>query len=427
MKSFCSTIFYTKVITEISRVTLGITFLFSGFVKSVDVYGTELKITEYLQAFTLDWFTELSILLSFVLVGFELLLGIWNLLGIYPKIISRLSLVTMSFMTLLTLYIAIFNPVEDCGCFGDAFTLSNWHTFYKNIVLLACAILLVNRYDLITPLFSEKTKVFAGVYCLLFTCGFLTYNYKYDPLFEFRPYQIGVDLKKINIPQDEPAKHEEISLIYEKKGVRKKFAPENSPWQDSTWIYIGTEINSSEEYRIHSARPDFSIYKPIFTTNDSTIESQIDITEKILSDTAYSFILLAQDMSTIDSEKHQKFAKITKYASEKGSAIYYLTSSPSKDIIKFQHTLPPNITLCTMDNKTLKTIVRTNSGLLAIHKGIIAAKWSTHSLPENEYQSIEELLSDSPPPANITYFLFSILILLFPLAIIKAIDHSLIK
>lgn len=425
MRTRHSTSALAKLSTEISRIFLGGTFLFSGFVKSVDVYGTAFKITDYLHAFSLGGLSGFSTVFSFLLIGLEFLLGLMILLGIYSQMSSRLAVLTISFMTLLTLYIAVFNPVDDCGCFGDAFTLSNWHTFYKNILLLVCSIILCSSYSLIFPLFSEKARLFVLGYCALFTGALLLYNYMYDPLFDFRPYHVGATMKKTGHSSDESINPVDVMLIYEKGGVQKAFSPEDSPWQDSTWIYRKTEIRTPQSYTPNQNRVDFSMHKLVFNINHSEIMSQIDITDTVLSVSDYSFFWLFPDLSEISTESHEKFSEITKYATCKGYTVYCLTASPSMDIVKKQNMLPENVILCSMDSKTLRTVVRTPPGLMLMKDGIIVAKWSKRSLPDHKdlTQSLENLISGSPPAANIVRFIFAVLMLAFPLAILRMLEH----
>ena len=181
-----------------SQLLLGATFLFSGFVKSVDVYGTSFKILDYLNAFGCGYLQLFSTPIAFILIGWELMLGVSVLMGILPKIVSKLSLVTMAFMTFLTLYIAVFNPVNDCGCFGDAFTLSNWATFVKNLVLLICSLLMVNVPLKIKTFFSYRLQKIVICYFGIFWGVHLFYNYYHEPIFDFRQYHVGTNLTQVH-------------------------------------------------------------------------------------------------------------------------------------------------------------------------------------------------------------------------------------
>ncbi|HDS07662.1 MAG TPA: DoxX family protein, partial [Bacteroides sp.] len=126
----------------ISRILLGAVFIFSGFVKAVDPLGSAYKFSDYFHAFGLKFLDGLSLPLGILLPALELALGIMLLLGYRKKIVTWAVTVFMVFFTLLTLVLAVFNPVEDCGCFGDALVLTNWETFFKNVVLMVFVVIL---------------------------------------------------------------------------------------------------------------------------------------------------------------------------------------------------------------------------------------------------------------------------------------------
>ncbi len=215
--------------------------MFSGFVKAVDPVGFAYKIEDYLISFQLLEFIPLALTFAVGLILLEFLLGVFILLGLYRKITSTLALLFMAVMTPMTLYIAVANPVADCGCFGDALIISNWATFYKNIVLLALSIVLVVYSNRILPLFSAKSaksKNFVLGFVFLFSLLFCLYNILYLPIMDFRPYKVGV-----NIPeqmQDDLSKGDvyENIYIYEKDGVEQEFTEDNFPWEDTTYTFV---------------------------------------------------------------------------------------------------------------------------------------------------------------------------------------------
>ena len=216
-----------KILTELSRIVLGGTFAFSGFVKAVDPLGFTYKIQDYLVSLDLSGLFPLALPAAIVLAVGEFLLGVFLLLGIYRKPTVRLTAVFMAVFLPLTLWIALKNPVKECGCFGDALIISNWETFYKNIVLGVCALFLLRHYPGITPLFTVRTARTAAVYTALFGFSFSVYNVVKLPVFDFRPYHIGA-----NIPEYmhiDPAKADVVEniFIYSKGGVEQEFTEEN--------------------------------------------------------------------------------------------------------------------------------------------------------------------------------------------------------
>lgn len=398
---------------------LGLTFLFSGFVKSVDVYGTTFKIVDYFHAFHLDIFQPLSKLLAFGIVGLEFLLGILIIIGIYAKVVSKLVISIVFFMMLLTLYIALFNNVEDCGCFGDVLILSNWVTFFKNVVLLIFAFMFVIYHRLVTPLFSIKIRKYVLRYSFIYISGILLYNYIYEPLFDFRPYHVGAKL----MPFDSINKKnkDQVSLIYRKDGEEKVFTPETAPWQNGEWTYVETRINSLNIENTKSIA-DFSIQNIRFNKeNKPTI---IDITDKVLLDSEYSFFLLIPDLSILSDIQYDTINKIALYAGNNKYKVYCLTASTKNEILQFKEHLNPEIMICLADNRLINTIVRASPGLMIMKKGLIVAKWSRWSFPFDLHLgcNINELITSSPSSKRIGPIILAVLLLLLPMIVFKIKD-----
>ena len=220
---------------NICRAILAVVFLFSGFVKAVDPMGTQYKIEDYLQAFGMLSIQHsiIPLLLSIGIAMLEFIIGAFFLLGIRRVTASLLSLVLMIFYTPLTLYIAIKNPVSDCGCFGDALILTNWETFFKNVILLICAVLVWRYKGLIYRFVGEKFDWLVSLYSCLFALAFCSYCLYYLPVLDFRPYKIGTNIPEaMSVP---PGKHlSELQTVFlmKKGNIEKEFTVDNYP--DST-------------------------------------------------------------------------------------------------------------------------------------------------------------------------------------------------
>ena len=158
---------FIKIILEVARLLFGFTFIFSGIVKAIDPYGFSYKIEDYLISFHLVQFIPLALTFALILILLEFLLGVFVFIGLYRKSSTIFGVLFMSVMTPLTLYIALQNPVEDCGCFGDALIISNWNTFFKNIILSFFAIILYIFHKQITPFYLNKSKkqIYLIVHC----------------------------------------------------------------------------------------------------------------------------------------------------------------------------------------------------------------------------------------------------------------------
>lgn len=372
-----------KILVEVARVLLGATFVFSGFVKAVDPYGTAYKIEDYLSSFDLSSFASLALPASVFLCIMEFLMGAFMLFGIYRRWNSRLVLLTMLFMTPLTLYLAIANPVEDCGCFGDALVISNWATFYKNIVLLACSIFVIIYRERISNFFTGKTYWLAFLYIIISISLFVFRNYIYDPLFDFRPYKIGANIPALMQVEDGKGRQEENLFIYSKDGVEKEFTEDNYPWEDSTWVFVkmDTKIISEGEKPLIK---DFTINRLYFDQGKTVLLNTEDITTNVLSDSNYVFLMISPSLSSIKTSHLSQFEDVQNYALDYHYKFYCLTASGPDDIAAWANENTIDFDFCNTDERTLKTIIRSNPGLLLLKNGVIINKWADIDVPGEE-------------------------------------------
>lgn len=417
-----------KLIAEISRIILGCVFIFSGLVKSVDVYGTAFKVTEYLSSFHLSAISELATPISFFLCGFEFFMGLVLLLGTMIKLTSRLALITMSFMTLLTLYIAVFDPVGDCGCFGDAFVLSNWQTFYKNIILLVVAICLTAYSNKITPLFNRKMQFISSIWLVIAISGFLAYNYLYDPVLDFRPFHVGANIpEKMEIDEDK-AQITELIYTYEKDGIRQNFSEKDIPWQDSTWVYVDTQERIVRPGLTKPEIPVFGIER-VDLDEDNNIIDISDVTDEVLNDEGYSFLLIVPDLSELENEGYADINMAAEYAQKHDIPVYCMTSSDETELLTAKGRLSSNIAVSSGDGIVLKTIVRSHPGLLILKDGTVIAKWTKRSMPDKGQYNlpVEELVAGTPTTPDIAKLLIFIITLCLPLIGLKIYEHKTIK
>ncbi|WP_353330328.1 BT_3928 family protein [Bacteroides sedimenti] len=358
---------------NLCRFLLGTVLVFSGFVKAVDPLGSTYKIQDYAKAFgigsSLPDFLPLT--LAVFLSVFEFSMGVFFFLGIRKKSTTILTFLLMLFMTPLTLYLAIKNPVSDCGCFGEALVLTNWQTFFKNVVLFVAAFSCLAWKERIIRFVSEKMQWLIALYTVAFGLILSIYCYRNLPILDFLPYKIGVSIpKEMEIPKDAKRSIYENFFILEKNGVRKEFTLENYP--DSTWNFIDSRSVLKEkgyEPSIH----DFSINE--MKTGD-------DITEKILNDKGYTFLLIAHRIEKADDNDIDLINEIYDYSVENGYAFYCLTSSRDTQIEQWRGKTGAEYPFCFTDDITLKTIIRSNPGLLLLKNGVILNKWHHSNLPD---------------------------------------------
>ena len=371
---------FKKIITEICRVFLGCVFVFSGFVKAVDPLGFTYKITDYLTAFGLNALEFFALPVSIFLAALEFTLGLCLLLGIYRRLHTILILLFMLVMTPLTLYLAIANPVSDCGCFGDAWIISNWQTFFKNLFLLAAAIVVFCWYKRITPLYTYKSYSLAILWVWIFILSVSFYCYSYLPILDFRPYKTGNNIPELReIPEDaEPDVH---VLVYEKDGKTKEFTLEDYPRGDDSWTFVDTKLKKKG-------------YEPPISDFVVVDELEENITDAILEYPGYTFLLISYDLEKADDSNVDKINEIYDYARLHDYPFYALTGSSSEKIREWQENTGAEYPFCTMDQIELKTIIRSNPGLMLMKEGTIINKWPKNKLPEESL--LQQNLDDSP-------------------------------
>ena len=369
---------------NICRFSLALVFILSGFVKAVDPIGTQYKIQDYLVA--LGWsevFPDFLPFLIAVLLGVvEFCLGVYLFFGIRRIITPRALVLIMSFMTPLTLWLAIDEPISDCGCFGDAIVLSNWQTFWKNVLLLVASITVLKWRKRIFPLVTTRLDWSIGLYGFLFVLGVTCDCYYKLPIFDFRPYYIGADIRKgMEIPEGKHPTVYETRFIMQKDGEVKEFGLDEYP--DSTWTFVDTRLVVKEkgyEPPIH----DFSIIRQ---------EDGEDITDMVLDDENYTLLLVAHQMELADDSSIDLINELYDYSLKYGYSFYCLTSSSDEDILRWQNSTGAEYPFCLMDNTTLRTMVRSNPGVILLQKGKVLNKWGVNEIPD-EYQlngPLEEL------------------------------------
>ena len=408
---------YKKIAVEISRVILGLVFIFSGFVKAVDPWGGAYKIIDYFSAFKLEELNFWALPLSFLQAAVEFGVGVCLLIGVYRRFNSILALLIMLFMTPLTLYLAIANPVTDCGCFGDALVITNWETFYKNIFLLIAAIIVFLWYRLMTSCFSRKGYFSAALWVYLFIIGVSLYCFHYLPVLDFRPYKIGVNIpEKMEIPENAETDVYKVRLIYSKDGIQKEFTLEDYPKGDSAWTFVDSKselIKKGYQPPIH----DFSI-----TTLDGN-----DITGEALANPSYTFLLIAHKLDKANDSNVDKINDIYDFSKSKGYNFYALTSSLPDEIQGWIENTGAEYPFCTTDDITLKTIIRSNPGLLLIKDGTIINKWPNTRLPDTDkLNKLTDATDHGQKPAvhNLRTVLILALILFVPLIGLYLLDSN---
>ena len=327
-----------KIVMQVVRLILGCTFILSGFVKAVDPRGFSYKVEEYLQSANMDFpdWMNLPLVAAIVICCAEFVLGIYLLLGLRRKFTAIATLIVCVAFTIISVLLVIFHPVHDCGCFGEFISLTDAQTLIKNVVLLGLAILLVRNPQVAKPLVPEGWQWIVSLYTCVFIFVFCLRSVYYLPLIDFRQYKVGADLREMVFPTHEDIKPEEIS--------------------------------------------DFMVL-------DTLSEDQ---TAQILLKKEPTMLIIAPLLNEASAGVTEKLASISDWCGDNGYDIYCLTASPLKDIRKWCYYNDAEYPFLIADHTLLKTMVRSNPGVMLLRDGVIRNKWSANNLPEVEDASVVE-------------------------------------
>ena len=350
---------------NIARLILAIVLILSGFVKAVDPLGTQYKIHDYLQAVELaQYVPDFATLGAAVLLSaFEFGLGICLLFAIRRRLVTLLTLILMLVMTPITLWLAIANPISDCGCFGDAIVLTNWQTLWKNVVLLILAII-VRCWPLDMLRFISRTNQWIVInYSALFIIAVSGWSLYDLPYFDFRPYHIGTDLRD---------------------GWTRTMNGEDLPYAD-----FFMELNGE------------------------------DITEPVLLNQGYMFLLVSPHLEQADDSQLDRINEVHEYAQDYDYTFYSLTASGKQGIQQWKERTGAEYDFCQTDDIVLKTMIRSNPGLMLLKDGKVIRKWSHNRMPSEkelskqlQFLEIGKMPEDSVPQKILTILLWYVLPLL---------------
>ncbi len=375
-----------KILKITFRIILGIVFTFSGFVKAVDPLGTAYKFTDYfVEAFGMPGLSGLSQALSISLNALEFLVGICLLVNVKPRLSAIGALIFMTVFTPLTLYIAIYSPVEDCGCFGDALKLSNWGTFYKNLIFLPMTFFLFLKTKGECKTYRGFMDwILAGLFLSLIVL-FELFSLNRLPLIDFRPYSIGTYIPdKMVMPPN--AKPDSFAIFYTLKhmetGKIKKIDDvayiKKEIWKDTLWEITATSNPVLVKKGYSPPIYNLTAY-PIDITGENALPLD-DEMNKILTEQNYSFLVISYDLTHAKINGFHQMADLLNYANSKNMQTHFLTSTTS-GLNKYLVYINFPAKFYNSDPITLKTILRSNPGLVLLKNGKIINKWHYNHIP----------------------------------------------
>jgi len=358
-----------RTLTIISRIFVGLLFIFSGFIKANDTLGFSYKLVEYFEVFGTHFLVPIATPLAMFICIFEIVLGFTLLMGSKIKLTLWLLLLMIVFFTFLTFYSAYYNKVTSCGCFGDAIPLTPWQSFTKDLILLVFIIILFIGKDHLNPLFGERFEKAMLVLVVIASVAFPIYTYSYLPVIDFRPYAIGK-----NIPEQTKGIPDELKYFYilkdKKSGEQKEF----DKWPDK-WDEVYDYVDSRTEVTKKGVEPkikDFSI-----SNADGA-----DYTQDIIENPDYNFLLICYDLSQADEDVFGAVNDFATLCKQENISFVVLTASTKEDIEKFkQETNSSQLEFYNSDGTVLKTMIRSNPGLMLLKAGYVLDMWHKNSFP----------------------------------------------
>jgi uncharacterized membrane protein YphA (DoxX/SURF4 family) len=377
--------------TQFVRIFVGALFIFSGFIKANDPLGFSYKLEEYFEVFKNDtgwgffeYFAHISLPLAIIVCASEILLGIMLLIGMRRELTLWLLLAQIVFFTFLTFYSACYNKVTHCGCFGDFLKLKPWESFWKDVILMIAIGILFAGKNNIKQITAPMVVGFIFFFGVVFSIGFPIYAYRNLPPLDFRAYAPGMNIKEnMKYPKDYQPPVIETGFVYEnlKTGKKENFSLQNYPWQDTlNWKWVATE-NIIVKDAVNAPKiTDFSV---------NSLEGN-NITDSILNTKNYSFWLIMYDLKKTENNA-KLMAQIKDFYTLAGQdKIQFIafTSSGPAEIDSYKHEHNALFDFATVDGIVLKTMIRSNPGLMLIKDGTVIQNWHYNNFPS--YNDVKE-------------------------------------
>ena len=369
------------------RFLMAFALLFSGMMKAIDPRGTAYKLEEYLNYFGLQMFNSEYLLLagSIILCSVEFLLGIYWFWGIRRRFTSYFTLFLCGVFLLFSIFIAIFHPVSDCGCFGDAIHLTDGQTLVKNIVLLSMAAVLFYYRRYAVSFLPPFWHWLVSLYSIAFIVFFSVWMLHTLPLIDFRPYRIGVNIRQaMEIPDDAVLPEYETSFIMQRGNEKRTFTLADYPRAEEGWTFVSTEKKLLKDG-----------FRPLISDFCVTDTLQNDVTETLIGiHSGWTFLLISPNFKEAEKVSIDEINALNDYCIDQGYHFYALTASAPEDIRKWQYAFGAEYPILMADKTVLRTMIRSNPGLMLLHDGTVMAKWSAYDLPTPGHADIQSWVQD---------------------------------
>lgn len=379
------------------RVLLGCVFVFSGLTKAIDPWGGLYKIEDYLSAWGMTPSHQAALLIASALATFEFLLGVMTLTGTYRRFVSRVLPMFMGVMTALSLYIWIFNPVEDCGCFGDALVISNGATFLKNIVLMAAAVVLWRSNDKIcTPVFPRLQWIVA-VSATIYIVAVQIIGYHIQPMVDFRPYPVGTNLAALVADTDNDTA--QLTFEYTKDGVTQTFTADNLP--DSTWTFVRRNESATP------TAPELSI-----------LDGEEDVTADVIANSGDQYIIVVSDPASYSLSRSEMANRLyEKTINDTDGDMFAVVAIPADSVDIWTAATGAEYPVYTAEDTDLKMLARGNAALVYLRNGVIEWKYNIYAIPP-EYPDVADFNGTESPDSGTLWRMSLILLAVIAIPVV---------
>lgn len=365
---------WCRLLTVLMRITVGGVFIFSGFTKGVDPWGTYYKITDYLNAMGLEGWAGTALFLAVAIAALEFMLGVALAVGAYRRSAPWLALLVMLVMTPLTLWLAVTGAVPDCGCFGDALHMSNWATFGKNILLLLGIIYLLFFNTTVRGVYGPAVQWMVMALSFAFVMAVAYFGYFTQPLIDYRPYPIGTRLVNTTSLSDSDEGEDDFIFIYSRDGKEQEFTIDSLPDEEDGWEYVT---------RYHARRPRGKVIMQTGNNEDgiAILDSEgNDVTIDVLADSRNTLLLLFPDLASVGVVNSFALNELNDAAQVTDVDVIGLTPATAEQIEQWQDISMASYPIYNMDDSELKMIARGNPAVVYLEDGVISWKRTLGSL-----------------------------------------------
>lgn len=365
------------VITWLFRIIVGGTFIYSGFVKAVDPWGTVYKFNDYFAVWGLDIWPSLTQVAAFSLFIFEFLVGAFLVLGSFRRAAPVLAALFMAVMLPLTFWIALKNPVADCGCFGDALIISNWATFWKNVVLTAMIVWLLfyNRrvHWLVAPPLQWIAFIASGFFpALTGIIGFYS-----QPVIDYRPYPVGTALASDESDNDSEEYEPRYVFVYQKDGVTKEVGEDDElPDEADGWTFVSRKELPSQK----QAKEGHT-----FTVWERYGEDETDVTADVILSSGAQLILFIPDMKSTLIASSYKINSFYTWAQQHDIDFIAVVAGTPEETAAWLDLSSARYPIYNADDTQIKEIVRGNPAVVYLEDGKIRWKSTLSALPQDDF------------------------------------------